>query len=288
MPSAANYGLLVVATTMCSSAGTVFALLYSPPFLKAGYRLTFQTLFQLVPWLLSHPAPAGSWQKHYPHVLFSGICLGSHFSSWVYSLEHTSLTHSLLFVSMHPIILNVYYHLALRWGVGRRPTGLETMGSLVGVAGAALMMLDIKEEGSSEGGGDEAGHEPTFWGDFVAFLGAVFMAAYLLVGEKIRTKEGWSLWTYVQPVTAVSTLACWLYSWLLDEEELRFFCLEDNCVLGCFSPNDHVLYYSIYLGLFAGIGERECEMRGAKDEERKTRSEAMKRCEYPGDSLARR
>ena len=119
--------------------------------------------------------------------------------------------------------------MASRLGTGRKPTALETLGSLVGVAGAALMMLDVEEGGGS---GADAGHEPTLWGDFVAFLGAVFMAAYLLVGEKLRTKEKWSLWTYVQPVTAVSTLTCWAYSWGLDERELKFACLENDCILG--------------------------------------------------------
>lgn len=35
----------------------------------------------------------------------SGSCLAGHFGSWVYSVQHTSLSHSLLFVSATPLIL---------------------------------------------------------------------------------------------------------------------------------------------------------------------------------------
>ena len=44
------YALLVLAVTMCSSAGTVFLLMPQvPPFLRASWRLYAQTLIQLAP-----------------------------------------------------------------------------------------------------------------------------------------------------------------------------------------------------------------------------------------------
>ena len=39
-----------------------------------------------------------------PLLSLSGVCLGVHFVSWVYSLRMTSLTHSLLWVSIGPIL----------------------------------------------------------------------------------------------------------------------------------------------------------------------------------------
>lgn len=69
---------------------------------------------------------------------------------------------------------------------------METIGSVVGVAGAAVMMADV---GSEESGTQS----PTLWGDFVAFLGAVAMSIYLLIGERFRGKKGgWDLWTYIE------------------------------------------------------------------------------------------
>lgn len=41
-----------------------------------------------------------------PIMALSGMFLGIHFSSWVYSIEKTSLFHSLLWVSVGPLILN--------------------------------------------------------------------------------------------------------------------------------------------------------------------------------------
>ncbi|GMI07560.1 hypothetical protein TrLO_g8262 [Triparma laevis f. longispina] len=241
------YALLLLSVTMCSSAGPVFALLSSvPPFLKAGYRLTFQSLFQLVPWLFSNSAPPNSYPSCVPYLLLAGFMLGTHFCTWVYSIDHTTLSHSLLFVSMHPIILNFYYHVRSRlWGE-RRPSSLETIGSVVGVAGAAVMMADV---GSEESGTQS----PTLWGDFVAFLGAVAMSIYLLIGERFRgEKGGWDLWTYIEPVTVIATLTCWVYSFLLEERSVKMFCLDEDCVFGCFKGDR--LWYSIYLGVAAGIG----------------------------------
>ena len=42
-----------------------------------------------------------SWRM----LLGSGACLAVHFGAWVWGLQHTSLTHSLLFVSATPILL---------------------------------------------------------------------------------------------------------------------------------------------------------------------------------------
>lgn len=38
-------------------------------------------------------------------MLTTGIVLAVHFSSWSWAIDTTSLTHSLIFVSSHPIIL---------------------------------------------------------------------------------------------------------------------------------------------------------------------------------------
>ena len=140
---------LSVAVCMCSSAAVVFMLISEvPPLLRASWRLSFQFLAQLGPFLVEfyqhfigkkggeeaarqeHAKGAdvgtevgqgaevtevtagaevtlGRYLRNLPYLVLSGIFLGFHFGSWVWSLDHTTIAHSLLWVSMYPIILNL-------------------------------------------------------------------------------------------------------------------------------------------------------------------------------------
>jgi len=44
-----------------------------------------------------------------PHVhqAVSGVAIGVHFGAWVASVDMTTLTHSLLFVSSHPVVRTI-------------------------------------------------------------------------------------------------------------------------------------------------------------------------------------
>lgn len=144
-----------------------------PPFLAAFWRLWIQNTIQLIPFVwslrtawrrdqeakaLTHyrqellllestqeqPSMADDGERlmlllpryvqSLPLCGVSGIFLGMHFSMWVYSLRYTSLTHSLLWVSMGPIVLNggswILYHLG-RQRVATCPSFLESVCKMV-------------------------------------------------------------------------------------------------------------------------------------------------------------
>ena len=122
--------LMFFAVMTMSSAGVAFSALTSmgvPAALAASWRLWWCEIIQLLPFLSSLHSIQKKDQSEvrtliqttdkeelflprYKASLFymalSGICLGIHFSAWVYAIEKTSLFHSLLWVSMGPIILN--------------------------------------------------------------------------------------------------------------------------------------------------------------------------------------
>lgn len=64
----------------------------------------------------------------------SGVCLAFHFGLWVYSVQATSLTHSLLFVSATPLFLAGGTCL-----LGRPISAGELGGTAVGLAGGVLL-----------------------------------------------------------------------------------------------------------------------------------------------------
>ena len=118
-------------------------------------------------------------------ILASSVFLAIHFGAWVWSLDHTSLVHSLLFVSMHPLVLVLIMPaigLAVRRG--------HITGVMVGITGALLSLGDV-----------EAGGEITVLGDAAAFLGAVTVVGYLLAGRHLRSERRMPIFVYAFPVT---------------------------------------------------------------------------------------
>eukprot|EP00760_Papus_ankaliazontas_P007860 PhM_4_TR13564/c0_g1_i2/m.38692 len=110
------YGLLLLSVCAMSCGGLWFALLGDvPPFLRASWRLSLTALLQ---------APAFAYELHkYPttraaivpslwRLAAAGVFLGCHFASWSYGVTHTSLLHSLLFVSSTPLLIVMWQLLA--------------------------------------------------------------------------------------------------------------------------------------------------------------------------------
>ncbi len=62
----------------------------------------------------------------------SGACLAVHFGAWVWGLQHTSLTHSLLMVSATPLLLA-----GVALATGAPISRGELAGTVLGLAGAA-------------------------------------------------------------------------------------------------------------------------------------------------------
>ena len=196
--------LLAVAVLAVSSAGPVFQLIDEvQPLLRASWRLQLTAIFL---------APLAVWQyrgmdaqtrertrtpKVTGIIVGSGLCLWIHFGSWVWSLDHTSLTHSLLFVTAHPLVF-----VAGLWLLKRPTNRQQTLGAVLGFLGAAVVLMGIGSEG-----------DVTLAGDAAAFLGAVAIVGYLTAGRVLR--EWMPLFVYAFPVTLIAAVmlglsAVWL------------------------------------------------------------------------------
>ena len=123
-------------------------------------------------------------------ILLSGFALAIHFAAWTWSLDHTSLAHSLLFVTSHPIVI-----VSAMFVIERKADPLLICGASLGFMGAGLALLDASDSGSV-----------TYAGDAAAFLGAVAGAAYLAIGRILRSGSKIPLFIYAFPVTTVSAI----------------------------------------------------------------------------------
>ena len=225
------WGLLAVSVLGVSSAGAILSHLDSiPPLMRGSWRLQITVLLLL---------PFAIWQYRNMEIvekkkltekrtililLGSGVALAAHFGTWITSLDHTSLAHSLLFVTSHPIIIVIGTAIFVR-----KPRKLETIGALVGLIGASITLLDAKNSG-----------DVTLWGDFLAFAGAITVVGYIVAGRILR--EWMPVFVYAVPVTLLAGLLLIPVSILMGES---------TSALGWI--NSDLIGWFILLAFLAGI-----------------------------------
>ena len=225
------WGLLAAGVVGVSSAGAILSHVDSiPPLMRASWRLQI-TVLMLLPFAIWQYRQMEVSQKkkltEKKTVLIlagSGIALAAHFGAWVTSLDHTSLAHSLLFVTSHPIIIVIGTAIFVR-----KPHSLETAGALVGLVGAGITLLDAKDSG-----------DVTLWGDFLAFAGAITVVGYIVAGRILR--EWMPVFVYAVPVTLLGGVLLIPFSILMGESTSAIGWIESD-LLGWF----------ILLAFLAGI-----------------------------------
>ena len=205
--------VLTAAVIAVSSAGAVLQSINEiPPLLRMGWRLQATALvllpFAIYQWInLENNIRGYVFNRRNLAILFaSGFCLFLHFATWGWSLDNTSLTHSLLFVTAHPLVFVIGAAI-----IGRPLLKRQSFGALIAFVGAALSLLSITEQG-----------EVTLIGDLAAFAGAVAIVGYLTAGRELRS---WMpLFVYAFPVTFIAAILLTLSSVLLEStgwNELR-------------------------------------------------------------------
>ena len=211
------WGLLVAGVLGVSSAGAILSSLDDiPPLMRASWRLQI-TVLMLLPFAIlqykqmDNQKRAKMVEKRTLLILFgSGVALAAHFGTWVTSLDHTSLAHSLLFVTSHPIIIVIGTAILVR-----KPHRLETTGAIIGLFGAAITLLDANNSG-----------EVTLWGDFLAFAGAVTVVGYIVAGRILR--EWMPVFVYAVPVTLLGGILLIPMSILMGEETAALGWIESD------------------------------------------------------------
>jgi drug/metabolite transporter (DMT)-like permease len=246
------WGLLVAAVMGVSSAGALFQHVDSiPPLLRASWRLqlTSLVLFPLfvAQWLQTQNEVKEAFFTKRTWLLLtaSGVALAAHFGTWVASLDETTLTHSLLFVTAHPLVIVLgMLLLAPVLSQVRKPHRREMVGAVVCFVGAGITLLDA---GSSQGG-----QTVTVFGDTLAFSGAVFVVGYIVVGRILRP---WMpIFLYAFPVTLLAAVLLVPISWSMEGEYSQFgaFGWTDGAYFGWF------LALALVAGLLGHTGLNTC------------------------------
>lgn len=119
--------------------------------------------------------------------LAGGACLAAHFWTWVASLELTTVASSVVLVNMQPVFVIALSALLLH----ERPAHQQAAGIAIAMAGAVIIAW-----------GDFALGRRALIGDALALAGAVFVAAYYVIGRRLRQQL--DIWNYVLIVYGVA------------------------------------------------------------------------------------
>ncbi len=112
----------------------------------------------------------------------SGVFLAIHFALWFESLQHTSVASSTTIVCTDVIWVSVGYCVFLKGKLGKKAMGTIA----VMLLGSVLIALS-----DAGGGGGQ------LYGDILALLGAVAIAAYTLIGRVLRAKMSTTAYTFL-------------------------------------------------------------------------------------------
>lgn len=125
--------------------------------------------------------------------VLSGVFLAVHFALWFESLQHTSVASSTTIVSTEVIWVSLGFCLFLKG----RLSGKAMLAIGVTLAGSILIAL-----------ADAGAGQAHLYGDLLALLAAVAVAAYMLIGHFVRETTSTTVYTYlVYTASAVSLLA---------------------------------------------------------------------------------
>lgn len=187
--------LAVGAAALMARAGLEAGL---GPVALSAWRLTLASLCVIAPLFFAarlRPAqaavvPALSAAIR-ARLLVAGVCLGLHFAFWFASLRLIPVAQSTLLVTTAPL----WAGLAGRFLLRQRLPPFFWPGLLVAAVGIGL----ITQTGRSEPGSTFVGGMSALAGDGLAVLGAIAVAAYLLLVQDLQAEYGTGrivAWTY--------------------------------------------------------------------------------------------
>lgn len=201
IPKNVSYGppvhpyFALISGVIAVSTGAIFARLAEAPALViAAYRVGLAAMIL---------APLAIWKVRQEICLLSrndiilsiisGVFLALHFASWISSLDYTSVANSVVLVNTHPIWVALMTPVI----TGERMNRTSLFSIAISVVGVGII-----------GAGDMAAGNSALRGDFLALLGSIWAAIYLLLGRRLRQKL--SLLAYIFVCYSSAAAILWL------------------------------------------------------------------------------
>lgn len=213
---------LVVSIVSIAASAPIIVAFSGPALAIALWRNVIGTAATL-PLALRHRAALVEMPKrHWYFTIGAGVLLGVHFATWIPSLRYTSIAASTALVATQ-----VVWAALIAYGTGHRAPRAEWVGIGVALVGTFVLTgIDISLEPRA------------LFGDLLSLAGAIAAAAYVALGQRVRTTLPLSAYTTV--VYAIASLT------------LLIVCLLTGTQLWGFSATDWWLIIAITV--FAQFG----------------------------------
>jgi len=183
------------------STGAIFARMADAPALvTAAYRvgLAATVILPFAAWKAGDELRRLS-RRDLMLAALSGLFLALHFASWISSLDYTAIANSVVLVNTIPLWVGILTPLIAKDRIQK----LTIISIALSVIGGVII-----------GFGDFAIGSTALWGDFLAVIGAMCAAIYLLLGRNLRRKL--SLLSYVVLCYGSAAVILWLIVLSLD------------------------------------------------------------------------
>lgn len=165
--------IVVLAVVAGSSSGIFGAAIEAPAIAIGFWRLTLGLPFFAIPVLLRQREELKAIApKDVIWSFVAGAFLFAHFFSWFTAVKLTNVASGVVLAALHPLVVLGVTVFVFHRHVGRRPV----MGIVLALLGGAMVAgLDRSQLSSGN-----------FQGDVLAFLAAVFMGFYFVIGNEVR------------------------------------------------------------------------------------------------------
>jgi drug/metabolite transporter (DMT)-like permease len=172
---------MIVGLFAVSSAAIIIRLAQEggvPSLTIAGGRLVVATIVLTPLTLRNHREDLRKLgRKELGLCLLAGVILAGHFAAWVSSLGYTSVAASVVLVSTYPVMIAVLSYPLL----GERVSLFVGFGTLLAFIGGIIVAL-------SGDAGEPPGRADALLGNGLAFVGAVAVAIYFIIGRRVRAR----------------------------------------------------------------------------------------------------
>ncbi|WP_312699777.1 DMT family transporter [Sedimentibacter sp.] len=215
--------IVLAGTFFTSLSSIIIRFSEAPALVISSYRMLF-TCIMLLPLVIKNRDEFAELnRKNLILCIISGIFLAFHYATWISSIKLTTIANSTILVSCSPIFVALANYFIIKEKLSKK----MIVSIIVSLAGTIIIALESTDASAGN----------MMLGNILAFLGAVFVAGYLVIGGIVRKSLGAGAYVFV--VYAASAVA------------LFIMCAFSGTTIYPYPPREFMLFTA--LALFCSI-----------------------------------
>ncbi len=209
--------IVLAGTFFTSLSSIIIRFSTAPSLVISSYRMLF-TCIMLLPVIIKNRDEFTELnKKNLILCIISGVFLAFHYATWISSIKLTTIANSTILVSCSPIFVALANYFIIKEKLSKK----MIISIAVSLAGTIIIALESADASAGN----------MMLGNMLAFLGAIFVAGYLVIGGIVR--KNLSAGAYVFIVYSVSAVV------------LFIMCLLSGTSIYPYPPREFILFISL-------------------------------------------